>query len=295
MVFFILISTLLLCRTEQLLQFLAPLFQTAHLYCLSQVPHSEAQEIISSLMCGDKIHSQWLIDFFSRSSMYHLIVAAKAHLTAASLIFVWLFEKFKNFYFLFFTVLVALTYILFCGPQAPLLRAAIYLGLLFVSQRFRLGWSRVFALVLSTLCCLILEPAWYESLALLHSSSCALAFLWANACGFRSSGAFVFSYAVTLPFLWGWANLHPLGIVINVLLAPLLFSMWMCCSAVAFVWSKACPLLSAWIMKSIHVCELFLDAIPSVQRTSHLPSALLWFFFWAGALGLWTKRRYQRQ
>jgi hypothetical protein len=297
MVFFILISILLLCGQLRLLQFTANFFQPLHLFCISQIPqvsHSDASEIMSAFLCGEKIHSAHWKDFFSRSSMYHLIVVAKAHLTAVSCVFLWLCEKWKNFYFLALSALLTIAYILSCGPQAPLMRAGVYLLLIYSSRKLHLGWTRIFSLMLATLICLVLDPTWYDSLALLHSSSCALAFLLAEACGFYSASAFVFSYFATLPFLWGWANLHPLGIVMNVLLAPTLFVFWFSCSLFSLLIPGVAPWTSEAIVRSIRYCTLLLDPIPTVRQSQHLSVVFLWTLFWLGCLILWLRHRLRR-
>ena len=294
MVFLIIITILIQVTHFHVLESAAVLFRFPHDFCLNRLQGSHSSEIPQTFVCGEKITSPKLVDIFSRSGLYHLVVVSKSHLSFLFLFFMGIFARLLNPSLArSLSFILVGTYFAFCGPQAPILRPLLALMLAEASERYRLGWSSLFRLMISTLICLALQPEWFSSLSLLHSSGCALAFLVAaelSQSALRTAGV---AYLFTLPFLWGWANVHPLTLLFNLLLSPILFLMWFFLSWWQFVYPMNwCEQV---IDESLRLLSLLLDPVPSVGPPSHLSPILLWLYFWTVCLALWTVQQNVRR
>ncbi len=288
MVFFILILSALGWMSLHLQETVAALLQNSHRFCLERIPLSPSSQVISALMCGEHIRTAEFTDFFSRSGLYHLIVVSKAHLEILSTGLL-LLGSHTNMGKLRWLLLVPLLlYLSMVGPQAPLVRTLIFLLLSALAWKFRWGWSPLFTLMIATCLSLAFDFEWYSSLSLLHSSGCALGFLLAREIVSARWKQLLFAFLFTLPFLWGWANIHPLTMLINWTLAPILLTIWLSFSLISFIWPDSHPLADWVIMNSIDWSAKILEPIPANTAEDHIPPHWLWLFFWWAALSGWA-------
>ncbi len=295
MVFFIIFILCSILLPFHLHGSVANFLQDFHSLCLNRLPTSDAYEVTSAFVCGEKIRSAELTDFFSRSGLFHLVIVSKAHLEFLSTLLLLLGSFLKDRGLRLFIIFFTVFYILMCGPQAPLVRTGVFLVMHFASRYFRLGWSAFFILMLATCLSLAFNFEWYNSLSLLHSSGCALAFLIGQRCTTLKWQQGVIAFVLTTPFLWGWANIHPLTILINWTLAPLLFIVWFLVSLLTFIIPTWHFISDYVIQRSIFLVSSLLEPIPAVGSNSHVPVSWLWFFFWSLLLIFWTFHCYKRQ
>jgi hypothetical protein len=129
--------------------------------------------------------------------------------------------------------------------QAPWIRACLSFALGLLSEYLGWGWTKFHCLLFSTSLALLLNPTWVISLSLLHSCGCALAMMASvELCHFFCPQGsrpkkllfnFVVSYFLTMPFLWGWANVDPLALTLGALLGLPLGIFWFLNSMLALV------------------------------------------------------------
>lgn len=189
--------------------------------CLNSLPADHAsRSAIQSLLCGEKITDSELRENLSKTSLIHIFVVSGSHLILLdhflSILRIPFFVRFLGLGF----------YCLAVGWQAPAVRALGSLLFRALSVRCRFYFPSDLIVLACGLIMLILFPSWWRSLSF-QMSWCAALSLSAPRL-FRLStrswrGALLSHFLIFVlmaPLLWGWGSLHPLGILCNLLLAP---------------------------------------------------------------------------
>ncbi len=188
--------------------------------CLKLLPReSENYSALTSIVCGEKLNDQNLKQNLVKTSLIHIFVISGSHLLLLDELFALLrIPFFVRFLFLSFYSLVV-------GWQPPAVRALSALGLrgAFKSQ----GWKFPADMMTLIAGCFTLAvfPAWWNSPSLLMSWCASLALAWTSILKikntfhrllFNQCAVFIFMCAP----LWGLSSLHPLALLYNLLLGP---------------------------------------------------------------------------
>ncbi|UXR63146.1 ComEC/Rec2 family competence protein [Bdellovibrio bacteriovorus] len=205
--------SVLLINTSQLAQ----KFQQK---CVQILPrNSQEQQSLSSLLCGEKITDPELQKNLQRTSLIHIFVISGSHLILLdellSILRIPLFVR--------FTVLGL--YSLAVGWQAPAVRALLGLFTRGLLQTARCSFPADLTVLITGLLTLTLFPDWWNSLSLVMSWCAALALGWPSLLRIRAPLARIFLAQISIFLfmcapLWGLGSLHPLSLVYNLLLAP---------------------------------------------------------------------------
>jgi hypothetical protein len=147
----------------------------------------------------------------------------------------------------------------------------------------------------SALICLSLNPLWSESLSLLHSVSCALAFAIVKDLKCNNFKKFFYAYLLTIPFLYGWGSIHPIGLIINIILTPLLVLTWIPLAYLVFIFHPLMPIFDFYISVTTTGTKLLLDCVPLPENSYHIESWILWCLFWSGAFYSNFKKQFIKQ
>lgn len=267
------ISVLLLAFLSHILPFdIADVALDMHHMCLKKL-HFQGQlkEIYKALVCGKRIYGHELKNLFIQGGLIHLTVVSGAHL----LFLERFWEKLpipviikKHGLFIILTL-----YALISNLQAPVLRALFSVCLLSVSKKYKLFWQKNFITFLSALLCLIYQPAWIHSLSLQLSmlACCLLNF------SIHSIKKSFFVYLFILPIINRWQALHPLTVIVNWILAPII-------SGLLFPLSFLSPLLKIlypitdflWLIVLKFLKYFSLLPSSSYLMTWYLPKAWIW-------------------
>ena len=191
-----------------------------HEKCLSSVPTSSSHgSTLASLVCGEKITDETLKENLSRTSLIHIFVVSGSHLLLLDqLLSIFKIPLFVRFLLLGF-------YSLLVGWQAPVVRAFTTLALRAGLKNSFLSFPPDLVVLLGGLLGLVIFPAWWSSLSYQMSWCAGLALSFTAILRLRRSwkqavtaqlGIFVLMSAP----LWGLGSLHPLSIVYNLILAP---------------------------------------------------------------------------
>ena len=70
------------------------------------------------------------------------------------------------------------------------------------------------------------------------------------------------AYFFTVPFLWGWANFHPLTILFNLLLAPILIFIWLSFSLICFIAPSTGKVVDSALTGSLQAISYLIEPIP---------------------------------
>lgn len=175
---------------------------------------------IQALLCGEKITDTQLKDHLSKTSLIHIFIVSGSHLILLdrflSILKIPLFLRFLSLGF----------YSLAVGWQAPAVRALGALFLRWGLQRWRIAFPADLVVLACGMLTLAIFPTWWQSLSFQMSWCAALALSAPSVVGLssRSWKAALLSHFLILlimaPLLWGWASLHPVGVLSNLLLAP---------------------------------------------------------------------------
>jgi competence protein ComEC len=207
--------------SPMLLKNISKFSQKIHNSCLQSLPSSSQHpEAHAALLCGENVTVAETKEVLVRSSLIHLFVVSGSHLLLLEDIFELLRIPWALGFF------AELFYAFSCAWQAPIVRA--FLGQL--CRKFlrpaKSGWPTDMVLLATGLFTLCLFPSWVSSRSLQMSWLAALAFAcrpprrntsWLS----QLLWPCVLVHLFMLPALWGFGNLHPLSILLNIFLAPL--------------------------------------------------------------------------
>lgn len=195
-----------------------------HHFCLQMLPMSvENHSSLEALVCGKNMHEVELKQLLIQSSLIHIFIVSGSHFSFLHKIL----ARFPIVRFCPLSVLSIYCLITLCQP--PAVRALIFLSLVHFSKRQKHHRSSTLQVLLSCILTLCIFPQWISSRSLLMSLLAALTLaMMEDFWGKRSknlSALFLTQSAVYLVMgfcLWGFSNLHPLGILLNLTLGPLI-------------------------------------------------------------------------
>lgn len=208
------------CTTDTMLNNASGLSESYQQKCLTLLPFESVNySALTSIVCGEKLDDQNLKQNLVKTSLIHIFVISGSHLILLDELFALLrIPFFVRFLLLgFYSVAV--------GFQPPAVRALSALGLRGVFKNR--GWSFPADQMTLIAGCftLVLFPAWWNSPSLLMSWCASLALAWSSLLKIRNRihrvlfnqcAVFIFMCAP----LWGLSSLHPLSLLYNLLLGP---------------------------------------------------------------------------
>ncbi len=192
-----------------------------HEKCVQILPsHLKEHAALSSLLCGEKITDTKLKEKLQKTSLIHIFVVSGTHL----LVIDQLLSILKIPVFVRFSILSI--YSLATGWEPPAVRALITIFVRGLLRRFRWHFPNDLEVLVAGFVTLILFPPWWTSLSFLMSWCASLALCTASLLPTQSTVKKVFLTQVSifvfmLAPLWGLGSLHPLGMLYNIVLAPL--------------------------------------------------------------------------
>jgi competence protein ComEC len=197
---------------------------TLNARCLQVLPQNlENLKSLEALVCGKNIENLELKHLLIQTSLIHIFIVSGSHFLFLHKIFAAILRpRWLSFLLLGIYALTTL-----CQP--PAIRSLIFLLLVELSRRFKFFTASAPLILASALLTLALFPAWLASRSMLMSLLAALVIAVCNEFWGRQRHSWpaVFAtqgavYVVMGVCLWGFSNLHPLGILLNILLAPLI-------------------------------------------------------------------------
>ena len=216
----ILILLILCVNPFSLLSVLKPGANFLHELCLQKV-HTEQNQwtmIYSALLCGERLPDGELKKTFITLGIIHLMVISGAHLIFLEKAWNLLPRfPFKNICLTVFLLIYSMS----AGLKPPVLRALFSLLLSKINKDFKLFWSPYIRTHISGLLCLCCQSTWFNSLSLQMS--------WIASMGmsnhrFSKLQSCSLTFILILPIVSRWSVLHPLSILTNWLIAPLVSS-----------------------------------------------------------------------
>lgn len=195
-----------------------------HHFCLQMLPTAvESRGSLEALVCGKNMHELELQQLLVQSSLIHVFIVSGSH-------FIFLHKFLARIPIVRFCTLFILSgYCLATLCQPPALRSLLFLLLASFSTRQKLFTSPVILIFLSCIFSVCIFPQWITSRSLLMSLLAALTIgVMAEVWGKRRDTlpALVLTqsavYLVMAFCLWGFSTLHPLSILLNISLAPLI-------------------------------------------------------------------------
>jgi len=228
-----------------------------HHFCLLSLPKQvENLSSLETLVCGNNMQDFAQQQLLVQSSLIHIFIVSGTHFILLHKILAKIFgETLWNLAPLCIYAMMTL-----CQP--PSLRSLIFLVLVEITRTKKLFTSPTILVLLSGVFSVAIFPQWITSRSLLMSLMAALTVsILGEAWGReqKSVAAFVVSQAAlyfVMGFcLWGISNLHPLSILMNVALGPvigaILFPLSLLIVAVPFLSPLFDGLLNSlfWILK----------------------------------------------
>lgn len=191
--------------------------------CTSRVPGGPYAKIYEGLICGARLPPSDFKSHLLNTGLFHLIVASGAHLAfVESLLRLALRKRFE-----FVIPCMLFSYALVTGLCPPFVRALLYWAFRILSQKFQLAWTPLQSLTLAGFAALVVcnRPSELLSLAFSWIAGVAVQIFSEKKKEPTFSDALLFQvsiYALMIPPTLALATPHPLSIVWNLVLGPLL-------------------------------------------------------------------------
>ena len=222
------------------------------------------EDIYKSLVCGKRLPAGPLKLLFIQGGLIHLTVVSGAHL----LFLERFWKKLPGPVFLkthgLFVILIL--YALASHLYPPVVRALFSFFLFRLSHSLKLFWNPNFITLLSGIGCLIYQPSWVHSFSLkLSLLACFLQNISVN-----SLKKCFFIYLFILPVVNRWQALHPLTVLINWTLAPLI-------SGLLFPLSFLSPFFPDLYFLTDQLWAVTLQALKFIQIFPSQSPLIKWF------------------
>jgi competence protein ComEC len=274
-----------------LLENATKLSANTHQLCLRSLPNNtENPQAYSALLCGKNITDEKFKLSLIKSSLIHLFVVSGSHLLLLEDFFIGMRIPF------FLRFLLTGLYCLACNWQAPVVRAWVGLCARSLHKKSQLCLPADIFVFYSGLICLFLFPAWVSSRSLVMSWLAALALSIVRLTSVQKplSRLLLQStliYLMMMPAVWGFGNLHPLSILFNIVLAPLVTFLLLPIALLSSV-------LNSWTPLFDKLCQLFFwlseQGTEPVQIGSSEAISIeyLWVYIFASHLSIHFLRIY---
>lgn len=209
------------------------LSKTLHHLCLNFSQKGPYEELYQSISCGTRLPLD-LHPLFANSGLIHLIIISGLHISLLYKSLNYLQRKIpilpKSLTFIFL-----LLYTFMLNVSAPALRAYCFQVIKVINKKYKLHWPPSYSILLSILLSLLFKPVLWASLSLLLSwvAIVIIYFIQQALTHPLMPKAYkrpliktilnsTFLYLFLFPILSQFNNIHPLSIVVQLLLAPLL-------------------------------------------------------------------------
>ncbi len=268
MFFLYLITFILLsCNSFDLLNFQPTWTENLHALCLNSVPASPYFELYGAIVCGEALKNPQFAMLFQQTGLIHILVVSGSHLI--------LISKFNSWKALEIPILLA--YSAMVGLQPPVVRSLLQILIQKLLTRYGVkhtAWNVVF---LSGLVTWSLQASWISSLSFQLSWFCALilSITQGRSLLFRSTAIYLCTSIILCQFQWP----HPVGILMNIFVAPLMGVVLFPISALSLLIHSLAPAVD-WIwFLLLKLCECISSGIIMFPRQ---PSNLLyiWMVIW---------------
>lgn len=249
--------------------------------CVQILPkNSLEQQSLASLLCGEKITETELQKNLQRTSLIHIFVISGSHL-------ILLDELLGILRIPFFVRLLFLSfYSLAVGWQAPAVRALLALGTRQTLKCQSIHLPPDLTVLVTGLITLSLFPSWWTSLSLLMSWNAALALCWGSVLRIKAPllrlmisqiGIYVFMSAP----LWGLGSLHPLSLIYNLLLAPVVSYLLLPLAFLVTLFPTTVEIFDGTMTVFRHAITWLSEPITiQHQRPPSVTFLWLWIAFW---------------
>ncbi len=251
---------------------LSSMAEELHFLCLKKLSwESSMTDIYKSLVCGKRLPEGQLKGLFIQGGLIHLTVVSGAHLL--------FLEKFWKklplpvFLKTYGVFVILILYALISRMYPPVTRALFSFFLFRLSQSLKLFWSAGGITLLSGILCLIYQPRWADSFSLQLSLLASLLYSLPT----NSIKKCFFIYVFILPVVNRWQALHPLTVLLNWTLAPLIASLLFPLSFLSPMIPILYPVtdfLWAFPIQVLKIAKLFPSESPLMQW--FIPKEWIW-------------------
>lgn len=218
-----------------LLKNASALAQSFQQKCTNLVPsQTENPHVMSSLVCGEKLTDESLKQNLVKTSLIHIFVISGSHLILLDeLLSILKIPVLLRFLFLGFYSLVV-------GWQPPAVRALVALGVRLGFKKMRWHFPPDLLTLIAGLLTLTLFSEWWTSNSLLMSWCAALALCWVPLLRIKNKWTALFIsqgaiYLFMIVPLWGLGSVHPLSLLYNIFLGPVVAFVLLPLSVLAMV------------------------------------------------------------
>lgn len=267
--------------TSELLKNTSEVSTVAQQKCLQILPEMKKnQNTLSALVCGKQLEEPNLKNNLNKSSLIHIFIVSGSHLILLDELLSILRIP------LYLRILILGFYTLAVGLQPPAARAFAAIGLRSGFRFFKLNYPSDLITLIAGIGVLTVFPAWWISSSLMMSWCASLALSihfshYKENIPLRIFIVQLLIFVLMIVPLWGLGNLHPAGILNNIILAPLITFGLLPMAILSIVFHPLLPCFE-WLTNNLN---LLLAAVNEVILPPHArqlgPAKIwVWIFFW---------------
>lgn len=244
-----------------------------HSACLRFTPESTYSNMYAALVCGKPLLDADFSQSLKNLGIFHIMIVSGSHLVFLSSLIENLFNRPKFEKLKAIALPILITYSLCTNAQPPVIRAVISISIDLIQRKKKLFWNHSEVILISTLICLSISNPWENSYSLLLSYAAAVAMDLSKTKNSLLKNTII--YILILPFLLPMNAPHPLSILSNMTLAPLIGTIYFPLSFVAYLIPYSYKLIDPLWKTLIETCNLLGSELQSLEQ---MPVALpiLW-------------------
>jgi ComEC/Rec2-related protein len=255
-----------------------PYATASHKICSDLISESlRHRELLNSLICGAPLPDSEVKQALKSSHLIHLIIISAGH-------FLWL-EKalailrinyvIRTLLFIFYGFVTLL--------QPPAIRFLFHRGTDLTASLFNLHLKAHHKILIASLFCLLFFPAWVDSMSFLLSWGCSLSLYLSGQLTDNKASLLkkiLYRHFYFLLFLSPWmitfGNWHPLQIISQILLAPIILGVLFPIGLLSLLITKLEPIFDQLFDWLLIILKNFQNFQP--DQIDRPPSLSLWFW-----------------
>jgi len=256
--------------------------RSLHERCLQQAPDSRHTKLARALVCGENLQPSETTLWFQKTGLLHLMVVSGSHLIWLEWLLRLLLRRVPGAGFFILMILLLFAGVALLAP--PVTRSAISLMLSQLSNRHSLRLTSTQLVFFSGLISLLLFPHWISSFSLLLSWTAALALSLQK----KSDSLLRFQvriYLVMALCLLPIALPHPVSVLTNLILSPLLGAILFPVCLMGFAFEPLAPLSDLMFDLLLVILKEISIGMPDENMRLQIAKPLIWVYLTSLNLG----------
>jgi len=267
---------------------LAEVSMPFHNACVHFTPEGEWRDAYLGIVCGDNLQKDSFFNALRVTGLLHLMVVSGSHLVFLEIIVRKILTRNSKIICVILILFTAMT-----SFQPPVVRSLLSIFVRAASSRYKLHWPETQVVLIAGFLCWGLFPEWIANYSFILSWAAALSL--ASSSNIKGIYRHIFIYLFLIAFIGPLGVSHPISIVLNWLLAPLMGGLLFPLSLAIYVLPFLQPVGDfCWMIFDKLLVFIASNVDYSAVGLTYTV-AVLWPLLWCAHLALYVTHVYRRR